>query len=600
MSSPQQLIAGLRVLIVEDEASIADEISARLERVGCDIVAIADSGAGAIAAAATLDPGLILMDIRLKGDLDGIDAAERINAVRHVPVVYLTSHSDRLTLERAKSDSAYGYVLKPFKMPSLLAAIEVALNRFENERRLEDGRLTYATILESISDVVIATDVEGCVCFMNAVAERLTGWSTRQALGEFAGTVLQLEQPPSEPRIQDLVAEVLATRASATFGRDAVVRSHDGDPVLVDGCITCIVDGLGRLVGTSITMRDVTNDRRAAAQIKSMSERLRAVVETAVDGVLLLDAEGNIQLFNPACERLFGFGSHQLIGRPVDVLLPSPLPTLPPQTAIDRDLEHPPLLLSARPTTATRRDGRRFPAEISVGEARLSGAPLFVCVIHDLTERNELREALLDAIGHEQRRFGTDLHDGLGQELTGLSLLLAAFVRTAQAAKPVSAADLEQARQIVTHAIRSCQAIAHGLSPVGGDGGLILALRELVAGLNGPSGPTVDLAISEVARLGLSAVATDHLFRIAQEALANALKHAHAHAIHVSLDVEEARVRLVICDDGEGLVPNSAESKGLGLRTMQYRASVIGARLEIRPAPARPGTCVVCECPQAA
>jgi PAS domain S-box-containing protein len=599
MTNAQQF-AGLRVLIVEDETMIAEEIRDRLQRVGCDIIAVTDTGAGAIEAAVTLDPGLILMDIRLKGSMDGIDAAEHITAIHHVPIVYLTAHSDRQTLERAKSNSAYGYVLKPFLMRNLVAAIQVALERFENERRLEDGRLTYATILASISDAVIATDVEGCVRFMNPVAERLTGWPTREALGEYAGTVLQLDEPAPRPRVQDLVAVVLESRASATFGRDAVVRSRGGVQVPVDGGITCIVDALGRLVGASLTMRDVTNDRRADVDLKAMSERLRAVVETAVNGVLLLDVAGNIRMFNPACERLFGYKALELIGRPVDVLLPSPLATLLPQTTKDRDRERPPLLLSARPTTATRRDGTSFPAEISVGEARLSGAPLFVCVIHDLTERKELQQALLDAIGHEQRRFGTDLHDGLGQELTGLSLLISAFVRTANEARVIGAADLEHAQEIVTHAIRSCQAIARGLSPVGGEGGLILALRELVTGLNGPSGPRIDLAVSEVARLGLSAAAADHLFRIAQEALANALKHAHAHAIHVRLDIEAARVRLAVCDDGEGLAASGSERTGLGLRTMQYRAAVIGARLEIGPAPAPPGTCIVCECPQAA
>jgi len=600
MTSPQQSIAGLRVLIVEDEALIAEEIRERLQAIGCEIVAVVDTAAAAIVAAATLEPGLILMDIRLKGPMDGIDAAERINAMRRLPIVYLTAHSDRLTLERAKSNSAYGYVLKPFQLRNLLAAIEVALDRFNNERRLEDSRLTYATILESISDAVIATDVDGCVRFMNPVAERLTGWSTRLALGEFAGTVLQLEVPGAQPSIQDLVAHALATRACASFGCDAVVRGQNGSEVGVDGCVTCIVDGLGRLVGTSITLRDVTNDRRAAADLKAHSERFRAVVETAVNGVLLLDAAGKIHLFNPACERLFGFRAHELIGQAVDLLLPSPLATLLPQTAVDRDRERPPLLLSAWPTTATHRDGTRFPAEISLGEARLTDGPMFVCVVHDLTERKALQEALLDAIGHEQRRFGTDLHDGLGQELTGLSLLLAACVRRAHTAKPVGAADLEQAQHIVSHAIRSCQAIARGLSPVGAEGGLILALRELVAGLNGPAGPRVDLEISEIAGLGLSASATDHLFRIAQEALANALKHAHAQAIHVSLDVEPAKVRLEICDDGHGLVANGAVHKGLGLRTMRYRASMIGALLEIRPARAHPGTCVVCECPTAA
>ena len=107
----------------------------------------------------------------------------------------------------------------------------------------------------------------------------------------------------------------------------------------------------------------------------------------------------------------------------------------------------------------------------------------------------------------------------------------------------------------------------------------------------------VDISVSEVSRLGLSPTATDHLYRIAQEALTNALKHANANSIRVTLDVERDRVRLEICDDGEGVKDAGPHTPGLGLRTMQYRASMIGARFEIAPF-GRNGTRVRCDCPQ--
>ena len=103
--------------------------------------------------------------------------------------------------------------------------------------------------------------------------------------------------------------------------------------------------------------------------------------------------------------------------------------------------------------------------------------------------------------------------------------------------------------------------------------------------------------MSEVSRLGLSPAATDHLYRIAQEALTNALKHANANSIKVTLDVGRERVRLEICDDGAGVKDVGQHTPGLGLRTMQYRASMIGARFEIAPF-GRNGTRVLCDCPQ--
>ncbi|HMI76535.1 MAG TPA: response regulator [Steroidobacteraceae bacterium] len=477
MSTGQRSIAALRILVAEDDGMVAEAICDRLTDAGVEVVARADTGEGAVEAALTLRPDLILMDVRLKGGMDGIRASELINEKMRVPVVYLTGDSDQKTLQRAKAASAYGYVLKPFHIRNLIGAIEVAVDRFEMERRLEESQLTYATILGSIADGVIAVDTQGCVRFMNGVAERLTGWSTRDGEREQLGTVLNLVDSGDDEAAKDLVARVLNSRNTLAFGRDAFVISREGVRVPVDGGMSCVVDSLDRVVGACITLRNVTNARKAES------------------------------------------------------------------------------------------------------------------------ERRQLEAALLDAVGREQHRFGTDLHDGLGQELTGLALLLSALTNTARASHSPHAADFEQACEVARHAAQSCQTIARGLSPIGpAEGGLIGALRNLVARLKGRSGPSVDISVNEVSRLGLSAAASDHLYRIAQEAIQNALKHAHANTIKVTLDVEREHVRLEIRDDGGGVKEVTEGAQGLGLRTMQYRASMIGARFEI--APFRPsGTRVICDCP---
>ncbi len=215
-----------------------------------------------------------------------------------------------------------------------------------------------------------------------------------------------------------------------------------------------------------------------------------------------------------------------------------------------------------------------------------------------MSERRELEAELLDAVGREQCRFGSDLHDGLGQELTGLSLPAPApLTNDARRTHSSNSADLAHASEAVRQALQSCRTIARGLSPIApGGGGLIGALRDLVTRLKGSSGPDVNISVSEVCRHGLSPAASDHLYRIAQEALANALKHAHASSINVTLNVEQRRVRLEICDDGWGVSDLGHTLPGLGLRTMQYRAFMIGARFEITSF--RPnGTRVICECP---
>jgi PAS domain S-box-containing protein len=586
-------IAGPRILVVEDEPRVAEEICDRLTRYGYEIVGVVDTGAAAIEAALARRPDLILMDIRLKGPIDGIDAAESINERMRVPVVYLTAHSDHKTLQRAKATSVFGYVLKPFHVKNLRVAIEVALDRFETDRRLEESRLTYATILSSISEAVIATDTEGSVRFMNPAAERLTGWTSREAQGVSAETVLHLVADGGSVRTADLLGSVLRTRGMLWLSADAQAVERYGAPVSVDGSIACLIDGLGRPVGAAITLRDVTKTRTAQSALQMMAARLRAVVDTAVDGVLLLDAQGSVLMSNPACAGLFGCTTEEIVGCGIDAWMALPLEA-------DGFAGSGPVRLLARATTVRRKDQSAFPAEVSVGETRDAGAAVFVCVVHDVSERKALEAALLEAVESERRRFGADLHDGLGQELTGLSLLLAALARSAGDLDPALEADLERAQRVAQFALRSCKTIARGLSPVADiEGGLVGALRALVARLDAPSGPRVNLSIGEVSRLGLSAAATDHLYRIAQEAVANALGHARATSIRVTLDVEPSSVRLEICDDGPGVGTSGADAGGLGLRTMHYRAAMIGARIHFAPT-GKSGTCFVCECPQAA
>lgn len=317
-----------------------------------------------------------------------------------------------------------------------------------------------------------------------------------------------------------------------------------------------------------------------AVKASVAAEQLRAVIDTAVDGVILFDAAGTTLMFNAACLRLFGYTAKEMAGCAIKTLVPG---------ILTDDL--------AYPMRGHRKDGSTFPVELSLGQASRPGESVFVSVIRDISERQGLEAAFLDAIGREQRRLGNDLHDSLGQDLTGLSLLLSALARSAREGERLEVRELEQAEEVVQRALQSCRNIAHGLSSVTeSQGGLILGLRDLVARLRTASGPSLDFEAIEMAPLGLSAGACDHLFRIAQEALANALRHAHANSITVRLDVEPASVRLKICDDGDGLPTTQLSASGLGLRTMRYRASLLGAKFQITRLD-HAGTCIVCECP---
>lgn len=596
MSTIPDSIAGLRILIAEDEALIVAKMADWLTRAGCEIVATTDNGREAIEAAITLRPDLILIDTRLKGDMDGIRASELIRRRFSVPFVYVTAHSDRGTLQGVKASAAFGYIQKPFHIGHLICAIDMAVHRFEIEQQLEENLLTYSTILSSSSDGVIATDLDGRVRYLNPAAERLTGWSIRDAQGQPSSAVVRLGSTEGESGDHP-AGQVLASRLPLTLGADEHLVNRYGIHIPVDGSISAVIDSLGRLVGATITLRDVRDARNATKELQDAAEQLRAVVDTAVDGVMLLDGTGRILMFNAACPRLFGYSAKEMAQSLFSTLMPD-LRTEDLVGLPMRDERNPPMP-SARPTIGRRKGGSTFPAELSLGKASHGGQSVFVSVIRDVSERKELEAALIDAIGHEQRRLADDLHDGLGQELTGLSLLLSAMAGNVRRGDILEATEFERALEVAQRALQSCRSIARGLSPVTEtQGGLIAGLRELVARLKTGSRPALDFTTTGATRLRLSPAASDHLFRIAQEAIANALKHADANSIKVTLAIEPASVRLEICDDGKGLMLPEIGAPGLGLRTMRYRASLLGAKFHIARFD-HAGTCVVCECPQA-
>jgi len=166
----------IRILIVEDEAIVAEDLELAVTNIGYEVVGRAVSADAAVDKAVNLKPDLVLMDIVLRGEKNGIDASREIKEKVDIPVIFLTAYSDVELIDKAKSTEPYAYLVKPFQERQLLASIETALHKSGIEKRLEESEEWLATTLMSIGDAVIATDGAGYVKSMNHVAERLTGW----------------------------------------------------------------------------------------------------------------------------------------------------------------------------------------------------------------------------------------------------------------------------------------------------------------------------------------------------------------------------------------------------------------------------------------
>ena len=181
-----------RVLVVEDEGVVALALQKCLTHLGHEVVGAVATGEDAIRKARELEPDVILMDIRLRGRMDGIDAASKISKGMGLPVIYLTAYSDDKTLERARGTEPFGYLLKPWDENAVRSAIEMTLYKAVSQANVKTGRDNLSSILEGLTEAVVVTDFKGAVNFMNSSAERILGARSSEALGNPYQTVLRL------------------------------------------------------------------------------------------------------------------------------------------------------------------------------------------------------------------------------------------------------------------------------------------------------------------------------------------------------------------------------------------------------------------------
>lgn len=334
--------------------------------------------------------------------------------------------------------------------------------------------------------------------------------------------------------------------------------------------------------------------RRTQSALRESEARLRAILQTAVEGIVTIDEHGIIESFNPAAEKIFGYAADEIIGQNVNVLMPEPH-----CHEHDRYIANylrtgqAKIIGIGREVQGRRKDGTVFPMDLAVSEVRLENRRLFTGFIRDITERKRLEREILEISDRERRRIGQELHDGLCQQLAGIELISEALARDLKKQGHPAAAQVDRITEHLRDAIAEARRLARGLSPVSLEAeGLTVALSELVAAVSRLFNIECRFQSGEPVRVRDNAVA-NHVYRIAQEAVHNAVRHGRARSVVVSLHRQGEQARLTVADNGSGFDRQQADGKGMGLQIMRYRAGMIGAALEVQSAPGR-GTTVTC------
>jgi len=255
-----------RILVVEDERIIALNLKENLEALGYGVVGIVASGEKAVTQAGELHPDLVLMDIWLQGDMDGIGAAQQIWDEWQIPVIYLTGHSDKITLERAKVTAPFGYILKPVNERQLSVAIEIALQRYEREQFL-------SAVLRGIGDGVILVDQNCRIQFMNRVAELLTEWQFADAKNRELTDVFEVIDIQTQQPVNNSVMLALAEDRLVYLTDDHVLITKTGELIAIADSAAPIRDNQGHLAGVVLVFQDIRDRKQAEAALRQQLAR---------------------------------------------------------------------------------------------------------------------------------------------------------------------------------------------------------------------------------------------------------------------------------------------------------------------------------------
>lgn len=452
------------ILVVEDEQIVALDITRTLESLGYTVLPPVESGEKALEVISAHSLDLVLLDVKLKGELDGIDTARQLRRRFSIPFIFLSTFSDEDTLSRAKKTEPYGYITKSSHQNDLHSMIEMALYRHKMELKARKNEEILSITLKSINDAVIGATLDGTIISWNKGAEKIFGYTEEEVRGK---NLLLLTPPfyPNElPDILDKIGENIEVEHYET-----VRQTKSGEVINISLKINPIRGLMNEVTGVSLIARDITAKKQLEREILEISEK-------------------------------------------------------------------------------------------------------------------------------ERRRIGKDLHDNLGQNLTGISLQLKLLENMLQEAEcPEEVESARRIQDMVNQSIKQTRNLAKNLLTVTLENqGLSVALKELTLQIESLYNCTIECTTDLKNDITDGTMATQ-LYHIAQEAITNAKRHGDAQKVEVLLKEEDSEYFLQVRDNGKGIERH--ESQGLGLKIMEFRSNIINGRLSIYDNEHQ-GTTVICRVPK--
>jgi len=443
---------------------------------------------------------------------------------------------------------------------------------------LESYRFSAEDILENIYHAIIVTDLDGNFMYWNEGGERLFGYKREELIGRKASILY-----PKTKR-DNFQRDLERINNGGMMTGQWLGRAKNGSWIWLDVKTRLLKDEEGEPIGIIGSACDIEQQKKVENRLEESTARAKAILETTVEGIITINTRGNILSFNKAAEEMFGYKEEELLGKNVKVLMPSQH-----KENHDRYINNylrtgeKKVIGSGREVRGKRKDGSTFPIELAVSEVKWDHQKIFTGFIKDLSEKRDLEREIIQISEEEKRRIGQDLHDGLGQMLTGIGLMSQNLAKKMEANGIPGATELKEITEMIREADNYARTLSHSLTPVEMEsGGLKLSLEQLCS--RAQKLFDIDCVLSEGEEVILdSQTVAIHLYRIAQEAISNAVKHGKADKVEIRLQCLEDQIRLLIEDNGIGFTEagKNGSNDGLGVHSMRYRAHMSGGDLHI-------------------
>ncbi|HET6568619.1 MAG TPA: PAS domain S-box protein [Rhodothermales bacterium] len=451
------------------------------------------------------------------------------------------------------------------------------------------NEINWRTLVERNPDPIIIS-AQGRILYVNQAGVKLLG---AHAKSEIIGKSIFEFAPPSLHHIGQERLERIERRREATTPIESVLHRLDGTERYVETFSTPTVYQ-GKQAAQTV-LRDVTERRMGSEALRQSEERFSKAFQGApVAMVITRLGSGRVVDANESFARMTGYARQEVVGRKAAAIGLSVHRVLRDHVAdiLEEGVTYRDVEVQILAKSGAVRD------VLSSGEfIEIGGESCLLSMFYDITERKRLEREVLEIAEAERRRIGQDLHDGLGQQLTGIAFLSRILERNIEAASPAHADQMRRIVDLIAQAISYTRNLSRMLSPVDiSADGLPEALHRLAQSTSEFSEVQCQLDGGDEICVSNNTAAT-HLYRITQEAITNALKHASPQKIVIELVAQEGHGVLRVRDDGKGLPVNvDKNASGMGMRTMLYRSNVIGGALAIRP-DREGGTIVECRFP---